>query len=473
MKQLSGIDATFLYMETKEQPMHVGTLTVVELPEGLEGSFYDHFREFFKTRVHSIDIFGKRLAKTVFELDHPGWVDAGELDLSYHIQSLTLKKPGSMAQVEEVVGTLHADVLDRTKPLWQATVIDGLDGDKAAIYMKIHHAAIDGAAGMAIAQAMCDFSPKPREVKPPKEKEPERKPTMPERAVLTMYDIAANIARQQMLLLESVPKTMGQMAELAAPVLSGKVSMPQILAPSTPFNVSIGKERRFAARDISILDCKAIAKATGTKLNDVAMAVTSAALRQYLKDKHILPDASLVAFVPISMRDVGNADANNQVFGMNCSLATNYGDPLKRLQKIAEGTQTSKALSATVQDAVPAVQDFTFVGAPMILPGLMQLYGSARIADMSLQAVNLCISNTMGAPMPLYVSGAKIIAMYPVSIATHNVGLNVTLQSYTDKFCFGLTAAANAVPDLDVLADYIPQAFEDLKLAAAGLDAAK
>ncbi|MCH2163887.1 MAG: wax ester/triacylglycerol synthase family O-acyltransferase [Marinovum sp.] len=473
MKQLSGIDATFLYMETPETPMHVGALTIVELPKGFRGSFHKHFKEFFSSRVHLVSIFNQKLAKAAWQLDHPGWVDAGELDFDYHIKGTKLAKPGTLEQAEAMVAELHETCLDRAQPLWQITVIEGLEGRRAAVYVKMHHAAIDGQAGMAIAQALCDFSPTPRKVKESALKEAKRKPTAAERSVMTVHDIFANLARQQLLAIESVPKVMGQVAEMVAPVLSGKVGLPQMLAPSTPFNKTIVAERRFAARQIPLLECKAIAKATGTKLNDVVMAVTAGALRRYLTDHRALPDAALIAFVPISMRDVGNTSSNNQVFGMNCALATNYGDPLKRLEKIHAESQSSKALSGSVQDAVPAAQDFTLVGAPTLLPGLMQLYGASKLADVTPQAVNLCISNTMGAPMPLYVAGAKVTGMYPVSIATHNCGLNVTVQSYTDQFCFGLTASANAVPDIDVLADYLMPAFGELKAAVEKRSAAE
>lgn len=465
MKQLGGIDATFLYMETDETPMHVASLTMLELPKGFRGSFHKHYLKFFKSRVHLIPIFGLKLAKTVFQLDHPGWVDAGELDFDYHIQSVKLEKPGSMQQVEALAAKLHEVRLDRTRPLWQFTVIEGIEGRQVAVYSKMHHAAVDGGAGMVITQALCDFSDTPREVPPPEEKEAIRKPSNTERAVMTAHDMVSNLARQQLSLVSSVPKVMGQMAEMVAPVLSGKVGLPQLLAPRTPFNKTVVAERRYAARPIPLLECKALAKATGTKLNDVVMAITAGALRTYLLRKQALPDAALIAFVPISMREMGNTDTNNQVFGMNCNLATNYGDPLKRLQKIHQESLTSKAMSGSVQDAVPGMQDFTIAGAPTILPGLMQLMGQSRIADMVPGAVNLCISNTMGPPMPLYMAGAKISALYPVSIATHGVGLNVTVQSYTDKLCFGLTAAANTAPDLDVLADLFQIAFEDLKEA--------
>ena len=463
MKQLSGIDATFLYLETDQTPMHVAGLTLYDLPKGFRGSFHKHFTEFFKGRVHLIPIFGMKLAKAAFELDHPGWVDAGALDFDYHIQSATLPKPGTRKQLEDKVAELHSERLDRSRPLWQFTIIEGLENRQAALYSKVHHAAVDGGAGMVITQALYDLSETPREVKPAEQKPEVRIPTTPERAILTVNDIMSNLVRQQLTLMENLPKMMSQLSDMIAPVLTGKVGLPQVFAPKTPFNTTVEARRSYAARSISLIDAKMIAKARGAKLNDVVMAITAGAVRKYLMEKQQLPDAALVAFVPISMREVGNTDINNQVFGMNVPLATNYGDPLKRLEKIKQESGASKTMAATVKDG--ALSDFTIIGAPTLLPGLMQLYGSTRLADMIPQVVNMCISNNAGPPFPLYCAGAKVTALYPVSIATHGVALNVTVQSYLDHLDFGLTCDYKAVPDVDHLAGLLIDSFEELKAA--------
>jgi WS/DGAT/MGAT family acyltransferase len=275
----------------------------------------------------------------------------------------------------------------------------------------------------------------------------------------------SNLVRQQLTVLENVPKMMTQLTDMIATVLSGKIGLPQIFAPRTPFNVTITAKRSYAARSVSLMDVKAISKATGSKLNDVVMAITSGAVRKYLMQKQALPDAALVAFVPISMREAGNSDMNNQVFGMNVPLATNYGNPLKRLAKIKQESGASKTLASGAKEA--AMSDFTLVGAPTLLPGLMQLYGASKMANVIPQIVNMTISNTAGPPFPLYCAGAKVTALYPVSIPIHGVALNVTVQSYLDHLDFGLTADHQAVPDADALADLFVDAFEELKAAVA------
>ena len=461
MKQLTGIDASFLYMETEKSPMHVAGLTLYEVPKGLKGSFYDHFRTFFEGRVHLIQVFGKKLAKTVMQMDHPGWVDAGDLDFDYHLKSLQLPKPGTFAQLEEAIAELHTELLDRKKPLWQFTIIEGLEDGSAALYSKVHHATVDGGAGVEITKALYDITPEPREVAPPEPKEPERKPTMPERAVLNLHDMAANAVRQQLALMEAVPKVMSQMSNLAIPLLNGALGLPQLVAPKTAFNVSIEAKRSYAARTVSTIEMSKMAKATGTKINDVVMAVCGGALRQYFLEKRDLPDAALVAFVPISLREAGDMSQTNQVFGMTCTLGTNYGDPLKRLKIVARDSGTSKALAGSVKDAAPS--DFTMMGAPLLMPGLVQLYQTSRLAETLPNVANVTISNVPGPPVQLYCAGAKVTALYPVSIPANGVAVNITLQSYMGQMHVGITADHKALPDADHLCDLFVSSFEELR----------
>lgn len=467
MKQLTGIDASFLYMETPEMPMHVAGLHIYEPPAELSGSFFDHFRDFFLSRMHLAPVFEKKLARTVLELDHPGWVDAGEMDLDYHLKRATLPSPGTFAQLEQMVGELHAVPLDRSRPLWQITVIDGLDDGNVAVYSKMHHAAIDGGAGMAIAAALFDMSPAPRKVKPPEPKKPARKPTIEERAILGINDAVQNVMRQQLKAMEAIPQMLGTVTNMLLPKkgegAGGLPGIPDVLAPKTPFNVTITSQRSFAARELSLTDAKFVAKATGTKINDVVMAICAGALRPYLAERKALPKRPLVAFVPISLRAPGDAEASNQVFGMMCPIATEIADPLERLDAIRRTAGDSKMLAGTVKDVSP--KDYTLLGAPILLPGLAQLYGRIGLADIMPSTTNLTISNVAGPPFPLYCAGARILALYPVSIPVHGIALNITVQSYLDKLDFGITADRRAVPDATKLADLLVAALAELKSA--------
>jgi WS/DGAT/MGAT family acyltransferase len=477
-QQLSGIDASFLYLETPETPMHVAGLTYFQLPEGFEGSFYRHFRRFFESRLHTIPIFSKRLAPSLYDLDHPGWVDADDLDLDYHLRETALPAPGTEAQLEEVIGRLHANTLDRSRPLWQFYVITGLENGQGVLYSKVHHAAIDGGAGMAINKALYDVTAVPREVAPAPTKPaaPRPAPSSPTAVdpVKGIADIMGNMMRQQLKMWEAAPAIMnamtdaflakpGEMPKALGTLQSLVTQLPTLDAPKTPFNATITRERSYAARTISLDDAKAIAKAGGAKLNDVVMAVCSGALRRYLEEKGQLPDKPLIAGVPISLREPGDTRQNNQVSGMLCQIATDIADPAERLAAIVRSSSQAKQLAGTFRDAVP--QDFAFVGAPILLQLVMLVYGRSGLADRLPMPMNVTISNVPGPPMPLYCAGAKVTALHPVSIAAHGAALNITVQSYMDALNFGLTADRRAVPDVGRLGDYLVEAADELKKA--------
>jgi len=477
-QQLSGIDASFLYLETPETPMHVAGLTYFQLPEGFEGSFYRHFRRFFESRLHTIPIFSKRLAPSLYDLDHPGWVDADDLDLDYHLRETALPAPGTEAQLEEVIGRLHANTLDRSRPLWQFYVITGLENGQGVLYSKVHHAAVDGGAGMAINKALYDVTAVPREVSPAPTKRaaPKPAPSSPTAVdpVKGIADIMGNMMRQQLKMWEAAPAIMnamtdaflakpGEMPKALGTLQSLATQLPTLDAPKTPFNATITRERSYAARTISLDDAKAIAKAGGAKLNDVVMAVCSGALRRYLQEKGQLPDKPLIAGVPISLREPGDTRQNNQVSGMLCQIATDIADPVERLAAIVRSSSQAKQLAGTFRDAVP--QDFAFVGAPILLQLVMLVYGRSGLADRLPMPMNVTISNVPGPPMPLYCAGAKVTALHPVSIAAHGAALNITVQSYMDALNFGLTADRRAVPDAGRLGDYLVEAADELKKA--------
>ncbi len=478
-QQLSGIDASFLYLETPETPMHVAGLTYFELPIGFTGSFYQHFRRFFESRLHTIPIFCKRLAPSLYDLDHPGWVDADDLDLDYHLRETVLPSPGTGEQLEEVIGRLHANTLDRSRPLWQFYVITGLENGQGVLYSKVHHAAIDGGAGMAINKALYDVSATPRDVPPPPPKAASAgaTPSSPTAVdpVKGISDIMGNMMRQQLRMLQTASEIgtamtnaflakPGEAGPRALSTLQRMVSqLPTLDAPRTPFNATITRERSYAARTVSLSDAKAIAKASGTKLNDVVMGICAGALRRYLQEKGQLPDKPLIAGVPISLREAGDTRQNNQVSGMLCSIATDIADPVERLRAILKSSSESKQIAGTFRDVVP--QDFAFVGAPILLQLVMLVYGRSGLADKLPMPMNVTISNVPGPPMPLYCAGAKVTALHPVSIPAHGAALNITVQSYIDALNFGLTADRRAVPDVGKLGDYLVDAASELKKA--------
>ena len=378
-----------------------------------------------------------------------------------------------------MIGRLHANMLDRSRPLWQFYIITGLENGQGVLYSKVHHAAVDGGAGMAINKALYDVTATPRDVPPPTPKAASANaaPSSPTAVdpVKGISDIMGNMMRQQLRMWQTASEIGTAMtnAFLAKPGEAGPKALstlqsmvnqlPTLNAPKTPFNATITRERSYAARTVSLSDAKAIAKASGTKLNDVVMAICAGALRRYLQEKGLLPDKPLIAGVPISLREPGDTRQNNQVSGMLCSIATDIADPVERLKAILKSSSESKQIAGTFRDAVP--QDFAFVGAPILLQLIMLVYGRSGLADKLPMPMNVTISNVPGPPMPLYCAGAKVTALHPVSIPAHGAALNITVQSYMDALNFGLTADRRAVPDVGKLGDYMVAAANELKTA--------
>ena len=488
MDHLSGLDATFLYMETPETPMHVGGLNIYELPAGYQGDFLENLREHIARRMHLAPVFRRKLVNMPFELANPIWVADDDPDLEYHIRSTVLPKPGTRAQLDRLVGRLHSSLLDRSRPLWEFYVIEGLETPadappgtrRVAFYSKVHHSALDGAAGVALATAIMDVSAVPRHVRPPP----------PRRALSTdnfgIAELAAsgikNTAVQTIKLAKTLPTLLRTVAQLIRPTPTGGEDKDAVdiavahhavkeksgwFAPKTPINVSITNQRIFSSFSLPLAELKHVAKGNGVTLNDVVMAICSGALRHYLADLNCRPEQPLLAAVPISLREEGNTDMNTQASMMRISLASHIADPLARLQAIRTASSAAKAMTMRMKSIMP--MDFPSLGVPWLLSGAFALFGRSKLANNLPPIANVAISNVPGPKVALYMAGAKMLTYYPVSIVSHSLGLNVTVQSYNGNLDFGLIACRKAMPDLPELAKYMMAAHRELmKLTPVG-----
>ena len=462
MDHLSSMDAAFLHFETPETPMHVGSLEVLELPKGYQGDFYEDAKAYLKERLHLVPAFQRKLALMPFDLANPVWVDDDDLDIDHHIRHVILPRPGSFERLEQLVGRLHSSLMDRSRPLWEIYIIEGLASGQVALYNKMHHAGIDGQAGVALAKVLFSDSPNPPPVKPPRTK-PRR-----DHAQLGVAELAGaalrNATRQTANIVKALPKTAKSMLDMLAPVADedGRRRLGRLQrAPVTPLNVSISNQRAFAARSVPLAEIKQISKATGTSVNDVVMAICAGALKRYLADYDCKPKEPLIAAVPVSLREPGNTDANNQVSTMLVSLRTDVDDRVERLMAIHESAQQGKKQMGNIR-ALPT--DFPSFGAPWMLSGLAALAGRSKLAERLPPVINVLISNVPGPQFPLYFAGAKLLTYYPVSIPAHGSALNMTVQSYNGSLEFGLTACRRALPDIADLVDDVVQ--EHRKLLA-------
>jgi len=477
MKHLSVVDGAFLHMESAEMPMHVGSLNLFEPPAGYSGSgYYEAVKEHVARRMHLAPVFTRKLALMPFDLANPVWIHDDDIDLDYHVRYMVLPKPGSLAQLEALAARLHSMLLDRSRPLWEFYIIEGLADGRIGFYGKVHHAAVDGQAGVAMATSLFDLTPEPRPVKAPRE----RRGNTYQLGVAELIAAALQNQAQQVVqglkLLPAVARTVlgaardalaarrQESAEERAERKAGKPASMWKLAPSTPFNHTITNQRAFAAVSLPLPEVKAIGKTLGASINDIVLWLCSTALRAYLKEGRELPETSLVAGVPISLRGEGDTSNNNQVAGTLIDLGTEIADPLARLKAIQRGTAAMKKQMGTFRGVIPT--DFPSLGSPWLISGLAALYGRSRIADW-LRLANVTISNVPGSKVPVYMVGAKMTDYFPLSIVVHGVALNITVQSHVDRLCFGLIACRRAVPDVHELGGHLDKAMATLRSLTA------
>ena len=483
MHHLSGLDAAFLYMETPETPMHVGGLNIFELPLDYEGEFLDRLREHIAQRMHLAPVFQRKLVNMPFELANPIWVADDDLDMEYHIRSTVLPKPGNRAQLDKLVGRLHSSLLDRSRPLWEFYVIEGIEtppdatpGTRhVAFYSKVHHAAVDGQAGVALAHAIMDLGAVPRAVRPARQRRTATHDDNLGIAELTAAGLKHS-AIQTVKLAKTLPALTRSVYQMLRPAKVEAAEGATALdtpattwfAPKTPINVSITNQRSFSSLSLPLDQIKLVAKSNGATLNDVVLAICSGALRRYLRDLDCVPTAPLLAAVPVSLRAEGNTDMNTQASIMRISLASTVDDPMERLRAIRAASASAKAAAAGMKAVMPT--DFPSLGAPWLISGMASLFGRSKLANKMPPVATVAISNVPGPKVALYMAGARMLTYYPVSIAVHSMALNVTVQSYNGALDFGLIACRKAMPDLPELARYMQQAHQELlkgTLAAA------
>ena len=477
MKQLSGLDATFLHLETVEMPMHVGALNIYELPAGFKGSFLLHLRRHMAERLPLVPVLRRRLWWMPLNLANPAWVDA-EPDLQYHVVSVKLppsaKVGDGMADLEAAVSRLHAQRLDRDRPLWRFHLLEGLGPSPAGLrrvglYSQFHHAAVDGQAAVAVAQVILDTTPEGRDL----QLRPSKRTKILSLGLGQMLRGAiANEASQVAGIIKNLPATLGTLADAAGQALSqtallrgkGKDSAVSnlSLAPRTPFNQSITAGRAFAAVSLPLPQLKLLARAHEATLNDIVLLLCGTALRRYLGQHATLPRKSLVAAVPVSLRAPGDTTATTQASMSLVNLGTHIPDLAKRLAHVKAATAAMKQTMGSLKSVLPT--DFPSIGVPWLMEAATKLYGKAKVAERIPLLANLVISNVPGPPVPLYLAGARMLCNYPTSIVTHGLGLNITVESYDRQMDFGLVADAQAMPNVRALAEAIRIAFDDLCL---------
>jgi WS/DGAT/MGAT family acyltransferase len=484
MKQLSGLDATFLYMETPTTYGHVNGLSIYQRPSP-DFDPYRHVYERFGSIIGHLEPFRRRVVEVPFGLDHPYWIDDPHFDLDFHVRQIGLAPPGAADQLAEQVARIIGRPMDRRHPLWEVYVIEGLGDGRWALLSKTHHATIDGAAGVIMMKMFNDVAPDAEWPWEPVEWDGESIPTDTELLKLTMSHLAANpakAARLQLRVVRSLADAAGvtslssvatrtrelisraagrsEQAETVSEQIR-RVSMPLTPAPPTPWNRSVGPHRRFAMRSTALANIKVLKDATGGTVNDVVMAICAGALREYLIRHDALPDAPLRAMVPVSIRTGEEEDPwTNRVTSIVAEIPTDCEDPVERVARCrAAMADAKRQLDLVPADTLVAATDTT---SPVIATAAVRLM--ARLSDRVFGPINVVISNVPGPREPLYFAGAKLDHYIPVSTISNGVGLNITVHSYEQNLDFGLVADRDLVPDLwdlvDLHIDEVARLFE-------------
>jgi len=494
MKQLAGLDASFLYLETPQMPMHVGALHLLELPAGYDGDYAEDLREHMHARMPLLPALRRKLVAMPLGLSNPGWVDA-EPDLDEHIVEIALPnvngQGSGMAELEAQVGALHPVLLDRSRPLWKFHVFTGLepgpDGQvRVALYTQLHHAAVDGQAAVALAQVILDLSPEPRAIDTLAARSRKRG------QIGTMGMLRAAMSqqwKQTVKLARSLPSAAGILGNMAVgyaggaaagasidklrallagvaaqttAVVRGKTAVSSLgPAPRTRFNVSLSDTRSFSGVTLPLAELNRTRRRHHASLNDAVLFVIGGALRRFLTKHGPLPRKSLIAAVPVSTRAAGDTTSNNQATMTFMSLGTHLADPAERLAHVMASSKAMKAQMSQLKSLMPT--DFPSLGIPWLMQAGAMLYGRAKVAEKLPVVANVVISNVPGPNVPLYLAGAQMLTNYPTSIAVHGLALNVTVQTYHQSLDIGLMACGEAMPETAEFAAYVEAAFMELQ----------
>jgi diacylglycerol O-acyltransferase len=450
MKPLSPTDAMFLWLEGRRQPMHVAGLHLYTPPPDAGEDFVRKLVEDWRDVTHAISPFDER-AK--FRVGHWFWEQDTELEIDYHLRHSALPQPGRIRELLSLVSRLHGTLMDRTRPLWEINIIEGLADGRIAMYAKVHHAMFDGVAAMKMMQRVLSEDPNERRpplwaqerpARPPRDDDDTPHPGLMERMLRAGAEI--------------VPGLQSGLREIVRASDAAHADAQPFHAPPTMFNVRISGSRRFAAQSYALDRIKGIGKATGATVNDITLAICSGALRRYLVAHDSLPDKPLIAMVPVSVRTPDH-DGGNQVSIMLANLATHIEDPLERLRHIIDSTTTAKERLSKMT-RLERLAHAAAMSAPM---GASMVTGYARRRPI----YNVVISNVPGPKQALYLNGMKLDETYPLSIPVDYLALNITITGYVNQLGFGYTACRRSVPALQRMLDYTDDTLVELETALA------
>ncbi|MEE2762237.1 MAG: wax ester/triacylglycerol synthase family O-acyltransferase [Pseudomonadota bacterium] len=459
MKRLGTLDASWLAVESEDTPMHVGNLQIFSLPEGAPETFLRDMVARMKEAGDVAPPWGYKLAWSGFlgRLIAPAWKLDKDIDLDYHVRHSALPRPGGERELGVLVSRLHSNPLDFSRPLWECHVIEGLENNRFALYTKMHHSMIDGISGVRLMQRVLTTDPNRVNMPPPWSVRPERL-----RGSKTDSEASVPAAFAQAMDALKLQADMAPRLWQAGNRLVHSVRHPEdgLTAPFTGpvslLNHRVTGQRRFATQHYQLDRLKALAQASGGSLNDIVLYLCGTALRRFLLEQDNLPDSALTAGIPVNIRPADDEGTGTQISFMIASLGTDEADPLNRLQQIKTSTRRAKEHLQKLPKS--ALTQYTMLlMSPYILQLMSGLGGRMR------PVFNVTISNVPGPESTLYYEGARLEAMYPVSLIAHGGALNITCLSYAGSLNFGYTGCRDTLPSMQKLAVYTGEALDELE----------
>jgi len=461
MERLGPQDASFLYLETPRVHQHVGGVAILDPSTAPRGRLsYDDLVRVISSRLHVAPRFRQKVVFPPLPVARPVWVDDGSFDISFHLRRAALPTPGGRRELIDYVQQVISRPLDRTKPLWEAYLVEGLEDGLVAVLTKVHHAMVDGLAAIDLASAVFDVSPEPQIVTPPRwTPEPE-----PNRLDLLVEGVRDQVSHPVLGVVNLVQRTLAtpnRVLREAAEVMGGVRQIVEggVLAPPSPFNRQVGPNRRFAMADEPLQTFKDVKNALGGTVNDVVLATVAGALYRFLRSRHEpTRNRVLRAMVPVSVRTKDQRSSmGNRVSSIFVDLPVGPMGAKKRLALIRERTKFLKESNYAV--GAEFLMNIGTWAPPTI-------HAMAARAAARTRVINLVVSNVPGPQVPLYMAGAKLLAQYPVMPIGETMGLSIAVTSLAGTMAFGITADWDTLPDAPVLADAIDDSLAELRKAA-------
>ena len=468
MQQLSGQDASFLYFETPRTPMHIGGIMIYDpsTTGGGKQGFKDILRA-IESRLHLARSFREKVVNVPFNLDHPWWVEDKHFDLEYHVRHIRLPEPGDWRQLCIQAARLHSRALDLTRPLWEFTVVEGLDAipglpkGSYAIISKVHHACIDGMSGVDLIEAIHDLEAEPSDAPKATPWSGENDPN----AMELMFRAQVNNLTQPFRFAEVMARTVPALGRLGQGFAERRFERPSVQPPKTRFNRTVTGHRVVEGRRYDLQEIRAIKNAVpGATVNDAVLTIVGGALRSYLEEKLELPDTSMIAMAPISVRgEEGKGAMGNQVAAMTVALGTHIADPLERLTSVHDSTVSSKAMTKAV--GAKLMTDYSQFIPSTTAALATRLYTEYGLADRMNMPFNCVVTNVPGPQFPLYSAGAQLVTQFGLGPIFDGMGLIFPVLSYCGFITISLTSCREMMPDPEFFGRCLDESFEALKEA--------